>query len=576
MKKNTFKTLALLLGGSILLSGCDGLGKMIKKANMITYNVTPKPLEAHGDSIVVNVTVKYPEKMFYKKAVVALTPTLKYNGGEKALKTFTAVGEGAVGTGTKITSATGGSVSYSDKIAYQPGMEVAELNIKAVASVGTKPGKEFPAIKIADGTIITPMLVKNDEKVILGKDQFTKVAPLTSNANIYFIVNQSNVRPTEMNSAEMKALREFISSGVKKGGVTFKGMNVSAYASPDGEQAVNGNLAENRAKESIKTLQSEFKKSKSPVGTDAAFYNVVTTAEDWAGFEAAMKASSIPDKDLVLRVLTMYTDLDQREKEIKNMAKTYTEISNDILPKLRRSVLTLNAEQMSRTDEEITRLVTAAPDSLSIEEMLYAATLTADWNAKLNIYKTAETKYGSDWRTSNNVGYVYLMQNKVNDAKAAFEKADQTSPNNPIIKNNLGVVSRWLGDRAKAMEYYTAAAGAGNEVNYNIGVLNIMSGDYANAVTNFGGENTFNSALAKLLNGTPDATLTTLDASKENDEALSYYLKAIVGARTNKADLLVNNLKIAIGKDASLKAKAKDDREFLKYFANPEFTALVN
>lgn len=573
MKKDTLKALALLLGGSVLFSGCDGLGKMIKKANLITYNVTPKPLEAHGDSIALSITVKYPEKMFYKKAIVAITPTLKYNGGEKALKTFNAVGEGAVGNGTKITSATGGSVSYSDKIAYVPGMDVADLNLKASATVGTKPAKDLPVIKIADGTIITPMLVKNDEKAMLGKDNFTKVTPVSANANIYFIVNQSNVRPSELNSEEVKALRTFIKDGVSKG-YTFKGMSVSAYASPDGEQALNGNLAENRAKESIKALQAEFKKSKSPVGTDAAFYNVQTTAEDWAGFEAAMQASSLPDKDLVLRVLTMYTDLDQREKEIKNMAKTYTEISDKILPKLRRSVLTLNAEQNSRTDEEITRMAGASPDSLSVEEMLYAATLTTDWNAKLNIYKTAEAKYSSDWRTSNNVGYVYLMQNKVNDAKIQFEKADQLSPNNPVIKNNLGVVSRWLGDRTKAMEYYTAA-GTGSEVSYNMGVLNIILGNYEAAVANFGTENTFNAALAKLLSGTTESALSTIDASKENDEALSYYLKAIVGARTNKTDLLVNNLKIAIGKDASLKAKAKDDREFLKYFENPEFKALV-
>jgi hypothetical protein len=573
MKNNTLKVFALLLSGSIILSGCDGLGKMIKKANMITYNVVPKPLEEHGDSIMVNITVKYPEKMFYKKAIVAITPTLKFNGGEKALKSVNAVGEGAVGNGTKITSATGGTLSYSDKIAYQPGMEVAELNLKATATVGTK-SKELPMIKIADGTIITPMLVKSDEKPILGKDKFTKITPVSTGANIYFIVNQSNVRPTEMNSAEVKALREFISNGVKKG-YTFKGMSVSAYASPDGEQALNGNLAENRAKESIKALQAEFKKSKSPVGTDAAFYNVATTAEDWAGFEAAMKASSIPDKDLVLRVLTMYSDLDQREKEIKNMAKTYTEISNVILPKLRRSVLTLNAEQNSRTDAQISALVASNSDSLSVEEMLYAATLTNDWNAKLNIYKTAETKYGSDWRTSNNVGYVYLMQNKVNDAKAEFEKADKLSANNPVIKNNMGIVARWTGDRKAAAELYAAAAGAGNEVNYNMGVLNIITGDYASAVTNFGAENDFNSALAKLLNGTSESVLTTLDASKENDEALSYYLKAIVGARTNKADLLVNNLKVAISKDASLKAKAKDDCEFLKFRDNADFKALV-
>ena len=229
------------------------------------------------------------------------------------------------------------------------------------------------------------------------------------------------------------------------------------------------------------------------------------------------------------------------------------------------------------SDEEITALVSSKPDSLSVEEILYAATLTQDLNTKLDIYKKAETKYGSDWRTSNNVGYIYLMQNKLNDAETELKKADAASAGNPIIKNNLGIVARWKGDRKAAMELYKSATAAGSEVSYNMGIIEIQNGNYAAAVADFGTNNTFNSALAKLLNGNTDGAMSTIDNSgTEKDAALSFYLKAIAGARQGKADVLTNNLKAAIQKDASFKQMAKDDAEFIKFRTNAEFTGLVN
>jgi tetratricopeptide (TPR) repeat protein len=325
-------------------------------------------------------------------------------------------------------------------------------------------------------------------------------------------------------------------------------------------------------------MMGVFKDKKMTVkaAQEDAFYNIVTTAEDWDGFKKAMEASSIPDKDLILRVLTMYPDGETREKEIKNLAKTYVEVAEKILPKLRRSVMTLNVDVNSRTDEQISKLASVSADSLSVEEVLYAATLTQDLNAKLDIYKKAEAKYGSDWRTSNNVGVVYMMQNKLNDAEAEFKKADAASANNPIVKNNMGIVARWKGDRKAAMDLYKSASSAGPEVSYNMGIIEIQNGNYGAAVADFGSYNTFNSALAKLLNGNSDGAMSTIDNSTEKDAALSFYLKAIAGARQGKADVMNANLKAAIQKDASFKQMAKDDAEFIKFRDNAEFKSMTN
>jgi Tfp pilus assembly protein PilF len=341
---------------------------------------------------------------------------------------------------------------------------------------------------------------------------------------------------------------------------------------------LNENLAKDRAKSGSQALMNEFKKNKNKenqFGKEAAQYNTVTTAEDWDGFKKLMEGSSLPDKDLVLRVLSMYTDPMQREKEIKNLANTYKEIAGQILPKLRRSVLTILVDKNSRTDDEISKLCASTPDSLNLEELLYGATLTEDLNIKTNVYKTAESKFGSDWRTSNNLGVTYLLSNKVDDAKAAFERANKASANNPVVMNNMGAVVAKSGDRRAAMSYYEKAKGAGPEVSYNTGIVLVRDGKYSEAVSSFGEYKGFNLALAQLLAGTPENVSTTIDASKEKEMAMSYYLKAVASARKGDAAGL-GFLKTAIEKDGSLKTLAKEDCEFIKWRANGDFSSLTN
>ncbi|MEO6883078.1 MAG: hypothetical protein ABI199_03535 [Bacteroidia bacterium] len=595
MKKQTSKILTIVVSSSLAFAGCNGLSKMIKNADKVSYTVTPNPLDEKGDSVSVTIAGKYPAKFFAKKVTLTVTPSIKFaSGGSKDLKPVTLVGEKAVGSGTKISYDNGGSFSYTDVVAYQPEMKEAELDVKATGTVKSK-SKDFPAKKIADGTIATSLLVKNDERPIIGKDNFQKTIPEHDTTRIFYTISQSVVRPSEMKSEEMKKFKDFMDNGTQQNYV-WDGINVDAYASPDGETEFNAHLAEDRAKTAIKAMIETFKNMKMEVEkankkgkehkvdeklpvdsklAEESFYKVVNTGMDWIGFKTKVENSNIKDKDLILRVLTMYSDHDQRMKAIKDLAKTYTELADNILPKLRRAIIIVDAEKKSRTDAQISQLVTSHPDSLSVEELLYAATLTNDVNAKMNIYQTAEKQYGKDWRTSNNVGYADIMQNKVSDADAEFQKANQLSPSNPIIQNNMGIVALMKGDRKTAAADFKNATGAGPEVSYNMGTLDIMTGDYASAVSSFGADNSFNSALAKLLNGNPGDVSSTLDASTAKDDALSYYLKAVAAARNGKADELVNNLKTAISKDATLKDRAKTDCEFLKFKDNSDFKAAI-
>ena len=458
-------------------------------------------------------------------------------------------------------------------------MKTQYRHVDTIQSKIKKKTKIFTPVTLADGTIITPLLVRNDEKGIYAADAFVKSVPANQVANIYYLINKSDVRSSELKSEEMKNIQTFIAQNINNPWYMFKDISVSAYASPDGELSLNADLAQDRAKSGSKALMGEFKKNKNKdqlFGKEEANYKTQTTAEDWDGFKTLMEGSSITDKDLILRVLTMYTDGDQREKEIKNLSKTYTEVADKILPKLRRSVLTVNVDKKSRTDEQITKLTTTNIDSLSLEELLYGANLTTDLNNKVMIYKAAEKNFASDWRTSNNLGVALLSQNKVAEAGEAFTRAEKTANGNPIVMNHLGIIAAKGGNRVKAMEYYNKANGAGTEVNYNKGIVNVRDGKYADAVSNFGSSKDFNKALAEMLNGNTGAVETTLDGSNDKDMAMAFYLKAVAAARGSNAANVVSNLKTAIEKDGSLKAAAKDDAEFIKLKENAEFKALVN
>lgn len=564
---------------AVILTSCDGLGKMLKKQKDIKYTASPNPIEMIGDSVQFSVNGKFNPKLFAKKVTVVITPVLKYTGGEKALKPITLVGEKAKGSGQKIAFSTGGTFNYtSEKFGFEPAMRNAKVEVRAVGQVKSKE-KKFDPIELADGTLATSLLVRNDEKGITAKDAFVKVVPANQSTHIYYTINQSNVRPTEMKTEEMKAINAFITQNLNSSYYHFKGIGVSAYASPDGETDKNENLAKDRANSGSAAIMSEFNKNKNKditFGKTKEQYQVGTTKEDWEGFKSLMEQSTMADKDLILRVLTMYSDADQRRKEIKNLSKTYTELADKVLPKLRRAEITINIDKNSRTDEQIAGLATSKPDSLSVEELLYAGNLTSDVNTKVQIYTAAEKQYGSDWRTSTNLGCALLTQNKVAEAGNAFKRAEKAANGaQPSVYNNLGIIEAKNGNRVAAMELYKKA-GSSPETKYNMAILEVRDGKYADAVSNFGDFKGHNKALAQLLSGSAGSVKETIDGSNEKEMAYSYYLKAIANVRGGNNQEAITNLKSAIEKDNALKAYAKDDAEFIKLRADSGFTALVN
>lgn len=562
MRLSNVKALALVAIIGFATAACGGLGKMAKYAETITYDVQPNPLIVRGDSVELNINGNFPGKYFSKKAMVELTPTLTYAEGSTPYKMVSFQGEAAPGNATVIPYETGKSFSYNDKVAYKPEMRDSELMLNILGKQGSKE-KAFDPYKLADGVITTPLLVQSDDMSIIAKDQFTRTTSHEAKAVINYLVNSSVVRPGELRDADMKALQTLLKDYGTNADYEFKGTTILAYASPEGEISLNENLAVERSESAKRSVSSLMKSNK--VKFDDSKFNLVPKGEDWVGFQEKMQASDIADKELILRILTMYSDVTKRESEIKNLAATYTEVAEKILPELRRSQITVNYDIVGRTDEEIIALARSAnADSLTVEEMLYAATLTEDMNEQNAIYEKASQTYPDDYRAFNNMGVMKMKKNDMNGAKQLFETA-QSKQDNTVSKNNLAVIQRLSGDRKAAAAGYESAAGAGDEVNYNMGILDIMNGNYDSAIQNMKGYNTYNKALAQVLAGNNEAALATLNQSDDKDSAEGQYLKAIIGARMNDATMVSNSLKAAYALDASLKERAADDLEFRNF-----------
>lgn len=564
MEKRYLQGSTLTIVAALVITGCGGLGKMSKYVENIKYTLEPNPLIVQGDSVAININGNFPAKYFHKKAQVDLTPTLTYAGGETPFKVAQFQGENAVGNYTVIPYETGKAFNYSHKVAYTPAMAESALELRILGKQGNKE-KEFEPFKLADGVITTPYLMMSDDKVLMAKDAFQRITDHTQDATINYLVNSSVVRPGELSDKDIKDMAAFIKGFAKKGNINIQNLVVDAWASPEGELSLNENLAGDRAKSGAAWARGEMTRNKVEAAKAEGFTTLNPRGEDWDGFKKAMQASSdVPDKELVIRVLEMYPDVSKREQEIKNMAATYKEIADKILPALRRSELKLNYQIVGKTDEQLTAMSKSMPDSLNVEELLFAATLTTDLNEQLRIYRETERIYPNDHRGANNVGYVLMQQNKMAEAEAQFQKANSIK-DNPVSTNNLGVVARLKGDRKKAAELYGKSMAAGPEVKYNLGIVNIQNGDYGAANSNMGGNNTFNAALAKALGGDPAGAQAILDKSSEKDSAMGHYLMAILGARQNNGDLVRNQIGLAVQKDASLRDKAMKDLEFREF-----------
>jgi len=585
MRSSKFNYLVLFILGTAVLMSCASLKKMKKDAGKMSYSVVPEMLETNNGKVDIALQGRIPEKYFLKRASIIATPVLKTTEGEKFYEPFFLQGESVKANNKVISYSDGGSVSYKGSIPFEYEMRKSELVLKIRATMGRQM-LDFEPVKLADGVIATSTLVDNSPFSILGVqksknttavydatiDKYQRIVPEKYVADLIYLINSSEVRGQEMTKEEIKQLSQYIADAYKADRKELKGVEVSAYASPDGNLDLNTKLSAKREGSALMVVEKDLNKNNVQTELSAEY-----TPEDWDGFKELMEKSSIQDKELILRVLSMYSDPEVREREIKNLSSAFTAVATDILPKLRRSKITASVDLVGRTDEEISALAINDPSKLNQAELLYAATLTSDPQIQKIIYTNFTKVYADDWRGYNNLGTVLLALNDVDSAAVNFEKADQLNPKNPIIQNNLGCVELKKKNLAKAEELFGAATGAGKEVSDNLGIVKIMQGQYETATKYFTDEtqSPANRALAQLLNNDNNGALRTLNAAPVESGRI-YYLKAIIAARTARTSMMYENLGKAIKKDEAYRALAKTDLEFAKYFDDQNFKLILN
>lgn len=559
MKKGLFLSIIAVA----MLASCS---KTLPKPEEITVN--PNPLAVVGNKVNADITGTFPAKKFAKKGVLTVTPVLKYAGQESVGEPVTYIGEKVKDNGKQVNYKQGGQYSQSCSFDYVPAMDKSELYLRFTAKVGKKE-IEIPDLKIADGLVATAKLAQaGDNKSVVTPDKFQRVIQEVQEADIKFLIQQSNLRSSETGSQAVKDLRAAIKEANSNEKKAINKLEVSGYASPEGGLDLNTKLATDRQKNAQKFLQNQLKKDKvkSAVASEI-------TAEDWAGFQAAMENSNMQDKELVLRVLSMYSDPEEREAQIKNLSSVYKTIADEILPELRRSRLILTTDLIGKSDDEIKELAKNDPAQLSVEELLYAATLTNDNAEKLAIYQKVADQFG-DYRAYNNMGLIYFEQGNIAEARRAYSKALDIEANNADVNYNAGLAAMADGDLAKAEEYLGKAAGTNGNLSAAMGTLYTMKGDYKSAKSAYGNAATNNAAVQQILNEDYAAARQTLANVKEPN-ATTAYLTAVVAARTNDRDAVYSNMKTAVAKDAKLKAKAQNDIEFSKYAEDATFQAIV-
>jgi len=568
MKK--IRNSALIVLAAAVLSSCGGLNKMVKEADEVAYTVTPEVLEMHGGEVDVAVEVTYPAKYFNKKAILTLTPVVKYAGGETELEPLVVQGEDVTANNKVINYTTGGREKVSETFDYEDDMMRSELFVKIS---GEAKGKtvQFEDVKLADGIIVTPNLVDVNPRVLTFSDNFQRIVPDQYVTDILYVINRADVRRSQTSKEGVVGMEDYLVGVDTNDRIELKNLEISAYASPDGPYDFNDKLSVKRQKSADKFMKSTLRKKNVSVADE--LFSLLTTAEDWEGFKKLMEKSDIQDKEMILRVLSMHSDPQVREQEIRNITEAFEEIKEKILPELRRSKFTVAVEKIGWSDDELKEIWSSNPDKLNLEELLYTATLVNDLETKAEIYKQAVKVSPKCLRAHNNLGTVQFKMGNYNAAEKSFMAAKEIKDHD-IINNNLGAVALVNDDVEKAGELFTSSLGAGSEVNYNLGIVNIIEGDYEKALNYFGSEASYNKALAQYLDDNTDMSFRTA-VNLTDETAKQYYLIAVIAADQKKDDVALENLKVAVSKDASLKERAKKDLEFAELFENSEFKSIV-
>ena len=558
----------LMFVAVLMLGSCSSKMKEMKPEY---FTVTPEVLEVIGSEVPVTIDGKFPAKFFNKKAVLTITPVLKHKNGEAIAEASIFQGENVRGNDKTISYDNGGNFKMKMTFDYVPAMEKAELYLRFSVNKGNK-SKTLPEVKVADGCIATSQLYQQTvttANIAWCEDAFQRVIKQAKEANILFLIQQTNLRMSELKSDEIKdfknALTDIATDYENK---VLDDVQISSYASPDGDFDLNDNLATGRGDNAAKFVKKELKKAKLDGYVDNDY-----TAEDWEGFKELVSKSNLPDKELILRVLSMYNDPEEREAQIKNISSVYKELADDILPKLRRARITLNYQLIGRSDTQIKEQYKADPRVLSIEEILYSSMLTEDIKEIEEIFNTAIKLYPADHRAYNNLGVLAYNRGDYNTAASYFAKAGNADNASPEVKINLGYLDLMKGNTADAESNITtgASAKAGDEA---LGNLYIAQGLYGRATSQFGDSKTNSAALAQLLNKDYSKARNTIE-NIENPDATTHYIKAVLGARTSNIAFVYDGLKEAVKLDPTLAEKATNDLEFRKYAQDQTFLSIV-
>ena len=556
MTKKSFIMLPALV--AILLTSCSKMGKFRNE----NFTVTPTPLEYPNGEVPATISINIPEKFLNKKAVLTCIPVMRWNGGSATGNSATFQGENVQANNQIISYKHGGRATLRTAFQFAKGMENSDLYM---TFQGYKGRKAFilPDVKIGYGVNCTSNLVaytvKNSTNGI-AKDNFQRAINQKQAATIKFLIAQSNIRGSELNSQNIK---DFIATlrNIKNDeeSLVLNGIEVSAYASPDGGYAFNEKLADRRGQTAVQYVKSQLKNNRLDTNIDSKY-----TAEDWEGFQELVSQSNIQDKDLILRVLSMYNDPEQREREIQNISHVYGELAEAVLPELRRARMIINYDVVGRTDEQIKEAFKTAPESLSVEELVYYGNLLADdIDERQDVYEKTIQLYPDDYRAYNNLAEIAMQNEQLQRAENYLNQAMAKNPNAAEPNVNLGTLRLMKNDVKGAEEYFAKGAGA-NNINEAMGNLYIAQGQYNKAAQVFSGINNNSAALAQILSKDYAAAATTL-ANIKNADATTSYLKAILAARQNDKDNIANNLRDAIMEDDTFAKRAKNDLEFSKY-----------
>ena len=550
--------LTITAAATLLLCGCSSMGKFTAD----NFTVTPTPLEYVAGEVPATININLPSKFMNKNASVSCTPELRWQGGRLAGPSAAFQGEKVEANHQIISYKNGGRVMMRANFPFTEGMESSDLYMTFDVRKGNKKVK-MPEVKIGYGVICTPALVSQtcrSADAALGADQFRRVISQKQAATIKFLIAQSNLRGSELNSQNVQDFIQTLRNiKTDEQSLVLNNVEVSAYASPDGRYDFNEKLAERRGKTSADYVKEQMKKTRLDGAVDTKY-----TAEDWEGFQELVSQSNLQDKELILRVLSMYDDPEQREREIQNIATVYSELADAVLPELRRARMTINYDVIGRSDDQILDTYKTAPSQLSVEELLYAGNLlTDDYGQKKNIYTKITELYPNDYRAYNNLGVISMSRGEYDGAEAFLKEALAKNPSAPEPNANLGLIALQKGD-VKTAELYMAKGSGAQNIDEALGNLYIAQGKYNQAAAKLEGTATNSTILAQLLSQDYASARQSLKQVATPD-AMTHYLRALLGARMGDQSLIREGLTATVQADSTLARRALGDLEFVKY-----------